>query len=116
MKIVFYMTTILEHGGGLEKYFIETAKELSEFPNIKVDVVTLDYLLESLNIDHIDFLSLDVERWELEILKGFDTEKFQPYIIMVENIGHNPEYKKYMNSKNYTLIISLAIDEIYKRL
>lgn len=42
MKIVFYMATILEHGGGLEKYFIETVKKLSEFPNIGVDVVTMD--------------------------------------------------------------------------
>lgn len=42
MKVVFFATTILEHGGGLEKYFIETAKSFAEFPNIKADIVTMD--------------------------------------------------------------------------
>lgn len=36
------MTTILEHGGGFEKYLIETAKSFAEFPNVKADVVTMD--------------------------------------------------------------------------
>jgi glycosyltransferase involved in cell wall biosynthesis len=42
MKIALYATTILEHGGGLEKYLIETAKNLSELPNFQVDVITMD--------------------------------------------------------------------------
>lgn len=42
MKIAFHMTTMLEHGGGLEKYLIETAKSFAELPNIKADVVTMD--------------------------------------------------------------------------
>lgn len=42
MKIALYATTILEHGGGLEKYLIETAKNLSELPDFQVDVITMD--------------------------------------------------------------------------
>jgi glycosyltransferase involved in cell wall biosynthesis len=42
MRIAFYTTTMLEHGGGLEKYLIETAKNLSEFPDAQVDVITMD--------------------------------------------------------------------------
>jgi glycosyltransferase involved in cell wall biosynthesis len=42
MKIVFYMTTVLEYGGGLEKYLIETAAKLAEYPGLQVDVVTMD--------------------------------------------------------------------------
>lgn len=42
MKIALYATTILEHGGGLEKYLIETAKNLSELPGFQVDVITMD--------------------------------------------------------------------------
>ena len=42
MKIALYTTSILEFGGGLEKYFIETANNLSKFDNCQVDVVTMD--------------------------------------------------------------------------
>ena len=42
MKIAFYATTILELGGGLEKYLIETASNLSEFSNLRVDIITMD--------------------------------------------------------------------------
>lgn len=42
MKIALYATTILELGGGLEKYLIETAKNLSELPDVRVDVITMD--------------------------------------------------------------------------
>lgn len=42
MKIALYMTTVLEYGGGMEKYLIETAANLAEYPDVTVDVITMD--------------------------------------------------------------------------
>jgi glycosyltransferase involved in cell wall biosynthesis len=42
MRVAYYAATLLEIGGGLEKYFIETAHDLSELPGIQVDVLTMD--------------------------------------------------------------------------
>jgi glycosyltransferase involved in cell wall biosynthesis len=42
MKIALYMTTVLEYGGGMEKYLVETAANLAEQPGITVDVITMD--------------------------------------------------------------------------
>lgn len=42
MKIAYYTTTILEHGGGLEKYFIESAHHISKLSGINADVITMD--------------------------------------------------------------------------
>lgn len=42
MKIALYTTTVLEYGGGLEKYLIETAAQLAEYPDIQIDVITMD--------------------------------------------------------------------------
>jgi len=42
MRIAFYATTILEHGGGLETYFIETANNLSARPGWQADIITRD--------------------------------------------------------------------------
>lgn len=42
MRVAFYQATLLEIGAGTEKYLIETARDLSEFPGIQVDVFTMD--------------------------------------------------------------------------
>ncbi len=42
MRVAFYAATLLEVGGGLEKYFIETTRNLSEIPNVQADVLTMD--------------------------------------------------------------------------
>lgn len=56
--------------------------------NYKFDIpaTTLTAVLESANLKNnkIDFLSLDAEGYELEILKGLDMKKFCPNIILIE--------------------------------
>lgn len=43
MKIVFFTNTILEHGGGLEKYFIEVSLELAKrYPDLDISIVTFN--------------------------------------------------------------------------
>lgn len=42
LRIALYMTTVLEHGGGCEKYLIQTARELSSIPDLEVTVFTMD--------------------------------------------------------------------------
>jgi len=42
MKIAYYATTILEHGGGLEKLFIESSRNMSKCEDVDADVVTMD--------------------------------------------------------------------------
>jgi len=42
MRVAYYAATLLEIGGGLEKYFIETAHDLSELDGMHVDILTLD--------------------------------------------------------------------------
>jgi glycosyltransferase involved in cell wall biosynthesis len=62
VKIAFYVTQLLEHGGGLEKYFIETARELRQRPGIHADVFTMD-----------DAFNLKFGRWHsLYFCRRFD--------------------------------------------
>lgn len=43
MKIAFFTNTILEHGGGLEKYFIDVSSELAKrYPDDEISVITFN--------------------------------------------------------------------------
>jgi FkbM family methyltransferase len=80
---------------------------------IKVDIVTLNWLLEFLNIDKTDYVSIDVEGWELEVMKGFDVKKYNPKVIVLENLENNKLYNEYMNSIEYKLFKKIYVNDIY---
>ena len=56
------------------------------FKTARVPAATLDELLERYYDQRvpIDFISIDVEGYEIEVLKGFDSDLFSPRIILVE--------------------------------
>jgi hypothetical protein len=41
-NVVFFMTTILEHGGGFELYLMRTAREMMTYCPVNITIVTLD--------------------------------------------------------------------------
>jgi FkbM family methyltransferase len=51
---------------------------------ISVAARTLDDVLEETGIDHVDFLSLDVEGYEPQALAGLDLDRCAPRFILVE--------------------------------
>ena len=83
---------------------------------IKVDIVTLNWLLDILEIKKVDFVSLDVEGWELDVMAGFDTNIYNPDIILLENFEHDESYSSYMNSIEYTLVNRIEHNYIYKKI
>lgn len=50
----------------------------------KVSTVRLDDLLPRAGIDHIDFLSMDIELAEPKALAGFDVDRFKPSLVCIE--------------------------------
>lgn len=49
-----------------------------------VDAFTLEEILDSQDIDKIDFLSLDVEGYESEVLKGLNLNIYRPRYLLIE--------------------------------
>ncbi len=54
-----------------------------KFTDIVVDVLTYDSLIENLGIDKVDFMIIDVEGFELSIIKGMS--KCLPGVLCVEH-------------------------------
>ena len=76
--------------------------------SITIAVSTLEKILDAidltnLNVKNIDFLSLDVEGYELEVLQGLNFDKYKPTYILVEI------YRQQFNS-----IINYLVENNYK--
>lgn len=61
----------------------------------------------------IDFLSLDTEGSELQILKTIDFDIFKIKVICVENNYNDSEIDNFLKSKGYVLHKSFRVDQIY---
>ena len=96
-------------------------KRRNEFSNlVKVKARTLSSILEELKIYEIDFFSLDVEGYELNVLKGIDFTKFNIKNILIEiyindfyniiNLMLDNNYKLIANISNFNLKNNLAWD------
>ena len=83
--------------------------------------VNLNDELKRQGIKKIDFLNMDVEGAELEILRTFDFEYFKPSIIAVEIKGNNlakclkSEQAKVILKNGYQAVGSAVITQFFVR-
>lgn len=80
---------------------------------IPIKVIKLNTLLEDLKIEKIDFISIDTEGWELEVMMGFDVEKYSPKVIILENYTYLDSYVEYMNKIGYELFDKVKYNYIF---
>ena len=72
------------------------------FVDVKVSVRTLDYCIENhYKYDKIDFLDIDTEGTELDVLKGLDINRWQPKLIVIENNYNDSIIEEYLKNFNY---------------
>ena len=83
--------------------------------NIKVRVRRLDHILEAHcpDVSKIDLLVIDVEGFEIEVMKGFTSSRYQPGVIVLENLFHDSGYTAYMQSVGYRLHRKIRYNYIY---
>jgi len=89
---------------------------LAEATIIKVNTCTLDDLKLP---NHINYLQIDVEGAELEILKTIDFHRYKIDFICLEDNEYfhskNFKYRNFMNNLGYTLVETLTVDTLYKK-
>jgi FkbM family methyltransferase len=83
---------------------------------VKVTVRTLDYILgyHGLPINHIDYLSIDVEKNEMAVLRGLDLTKWKPTIIVIENEFKTVDQHGWLTSYGYKCINRIGVNDIYR--
>jgi hypothetical protein len=84
-------------------------KDYSNTSLTAVKAYKLDDILQSENVKHIDFLSLDVEGYEFNVLKGLNLDKNRPVFILVEIYRYDYEnITQWLKENNYDLLCNFS--------
>lgn len=67
--------------------------------SIKVKLRTLDSILKEAGFAGVDFLSIDVEGMELQVLQGLDLKRVSPQLILLEE--HRRDYAKHFHLRRH---------------
>src|SRR5207244_9762167 len=70
-------------------------------------------LLRAHRIHSVDFLSLDTEGGEYDLLRALDLRAFHAEAITVENNHHDRRIEHFLTRNGYQLVACMGCDEIY---
>jgi len=105
---VFYSSTESAGISGMLKF------RDSHEQSTTVDVTTVDLIMREENIEHVEFLKIDVEGYDFNVLKGVPWDRLSPDVIESEfedaktvHLGHTwRDICEYLESKGYTVYVS----------
>jgi len=84
-----------------------------EYKEYEVTIRTLASILEEHKVSHIDFLKIDVEGFEYEVVKGNDWTKYRPEVICIEANHINHDWRPILTKNRYKLFIADGLNEYY---
>lgn len=97
----------------LERIQREIEEHGGEYQDIEIQLVSLERVLEKHNISKVDYLSIDVEGAELQILESIDFSSIDVSALSVENNYNDYRIPRLMNKNGYELRVRLQHDNIY---
>lgn len=93
----------------------------SEQKEIEIQAFTLTDLLSSKKIEKIDYLNIDTEGNEMDVLEGMDFKKISPKLITIEENNFSKistlenEKIKFLSEVNYSLINIIGVTMFFYR-
>ena len=98
-----------------DERLIESHKHLiTNVSHTKVKVRSLTSLLDELNFPlNIDFISIDTENTELDVLKGIDINKYNIKLFVIENNYNELNCEIYLNPYGYKKINRIGVNDFY---
>jgi len=97
-----------------EEQFLCSARQFCKKQfELEVPARTMTSILDECNVKDIDFMSLDVEGYELNVLKGLDLNKYHPNFILVET-ENKKMFDEYLK-EHFIFVEKLGVhDYLYK--
>jgi FkbM family methyltransferase len=92
-------------------FFVFTVRSES---TIEVPVKTLDeILIDAQAPAPLDFVSIDVESHDIEVLDGFDLAHWEPKLLLMEDVVLNLRLHRYLESRGYKWVRRTGINSWY---
>jgi FkbM family methyltransferase len=101
---------------GVKGDYLKLAKTCAVIEKkIKVKLRKLDTILEvhAPDLKEIDILAIDVEGWELQVMQGLSVNRYQPKVLIIENLFSDPNYNTYMEDIGYSFWQTLFPNQVY---
>ena len=80
---------------------------------IKVELRTLQELLDQHNIQHISLLSIDTEGTELDVLQGIDFSRITVELILIEDWQRDSKIHKYLRKNGFKIVLRSGFNSWY---
>ena len=95
-----------------EKYEVGTP-----VTEIEIEAIPLDSILESSGVKTVDFVSIDVEGHEMEVLKGFSLSRWNPRIVLLEDNSdfQDESVPRYMGERGYVRCCRTHTNDWYSK-
>ncbi len=105
---------------GIEGKFredLEKAKSKTEVETIRVRVRRLDTILAEHypELTRVDAMAVDVEGWEMAVMRGFSLDRYRPRVVILENLHRSREHRTFMRERGYRRWRRLKPNEVYVR-
>lgn len=121
VNLYIYKNEIVGEAGGTGLFSNPKNLQITDKWNVNefsgkalVKVRTLDWLMENeIKKDHIDYLSIDAEKSEMDILRGTNLERWKPKIIVVENTDEDQEQRDHLAYRGYRRVNRIVFNDIY---
>ena len=97
-----------------KKSFLVNDKSQKSYLELEVNQIRLSQYLDQKNLDKIDFLKVDTEGYEYNVLKGLDSKLSTVTLIMFEHHYDDMLKKNYTFRDIHQLLISNNFKQIYK--
>jgi FkbM family methyltransferase len=79
----------------------------------RVRITTLDSVLQTAGVSRIDFVSLDVEGHEIEVMRGFSFENYRPSLILIEDGVRDLSKHRFLKRRGYKLVKRTTLNNWY---
>jgi len=104
-------------GLNVDQRLVESHKQYNpKFHTVKVPCKTLDLIIKENNFEvELDIVSIDTEGTELDVLKGFDINKYSPKLLVIENNFDEPEVVDYLVNIGYFRVLRYGVNDFYTK-
>ena len=78
-----------------------------------VKMMTLDAVLAEVGNPRVDFISIDVEGTQLDVLRGFNLSRHRPALLLLEDHLHNLKVHAHLRQQGYQLVKRTGLNNWY---